>query len=357
MLIDSLMPGGAERVAVEVACALDRERFAPFFVVTRLGGPLEDPLRAAGVPVVVLGRRGKGLPVRMLARAHKLLRHADLIHAHMFPSSIWGALLSRTTGVPLVTRDPTWSGVRTVTRTYGYRHWIGPRARAIVCPSPLVAQSIEDEGVPPSKLRLIVNGVPTDAALPRDRARSELGLDQDGWVIGIIANLREEKRHEVLLRAFARLVASGRNPTLCLVGDGPRRPQLEALAHDLGIEREVVWAGDRPDARRLASAFDTAVICSSWEGLPLAALEVMAAGTPLVATRVGVLPRILGDGAGVLVNVDDDEGLAAALVALMDDPSRGAELRAEGLRLIADEYRFERMVDEFAALYDDVLAR
>jgi glycosyltransferase involved in cell wall biosynthesis len=356
MLLDTLVPGGAERVAVEVACALDPDRFEPFFVVSRLGGPLEAALDEAGVPYRILGRKGRSIPVRAFADARRSFASADLIHAHMFGSSIWGALFSRATGVPLITRDPTWSGTRTAARTYAYRYWIGPTARRIICPSAPVADSILAEGVAPDKLTVITNGVPLGAAVPRSDARRELHLAADAWVIGIIAHLREEKAHEVLIRAFARVLASGRRSTLCIVGDGPRRPALEALAVRLGVNSHIVWAGSHRDARRLAGAFDAAVICSNWEGLPLAALEVLAAGTPLVATRVGVLPTVLDEGAGMLVDVGDDEQLAAALISLLDSPEAAADLSARAIARVEDRYRFERMVEEFAAVYEDVLA-
>ena len=355
MLIDSLAEGGAERVAVEVACHLDPTRFEPHFVVTRSGGPLELPLQIAGIRTTILGREGGGPPVRMLARALRLLRDADLIHAHMFGSSVWGALLSRLGGVPLVTSDAAWSGQRTRVRTWGYRHWIGTRALAIVCPSAPVASSIVAEGVPAQRLRVIENGVPRDAALPSADARSELGLNQRSWVIGIVANLRAEKAHQVLLHAFSHMAADRPSATLCVVGDGERRDELRALARHLGIDERVVWAGHRQDARRLASAFDTAVICSEWEGLPLAALEVLAAGVPLVASRVGVLPEVVGGGAGVLFDSGDDAQLARELAALMDDPGRARTLGERGRRRVGERYPFERMVKEFEDVYDNVL--
>ena len=111
MLIDSFGAGGAERIAVEVASGLDRERYSPIVVATRHGGPLENVLRQAGVDYVVLGRR-RGFSPRKYLRAHRLLRNVDLIHSHKFGSNLWGALLSRTTRVPLVARDPTFSGIR-----------------------------------------------------------------------------------------------------------------------------------------------------------------------------------------------------------------------------------------------------
>ena len=357
MLIDSLARGGAERVAVDVARSLDPARFSPFFVVTRQGGPLEQALRDASLPFTILGRWGKAPPLRMLARAHRLLRDADVIHAHLFTSSVYGALLSRTTGVPLVTRDPTWDGRRTIVRTRGYRHVIGRVAQVVICPSRRVARSIESEGVPAEKLVVIDNGVRQDDLLPRAEARRELGLVAEGPVIGIVATLRVEKAHETLLRGFALLRDRGRSATLCIVGDGPRRGELEALAASLGIADHVVWAGDRDDARRLVPAFDAAVICSAWEGLPFAALEVMAAGVPLVATRVGALPDVLSDGGGVIVEVGDHDALAEELEALLVDPERAMKIGAEGARTIASRYGYDAMIERFVDVYDGVLRR
>src|SRR5690348_12733517 len=139
MLLDSFDSGGAERIAVEVACSLDRERYVPTVLATRHGGSLEDVLARAGVEYAVLGRR-HGFSPRKFRRAHRVLRDVDLIHSHKLGSNLWGALLSRTTSVPLVAREPTFSGTRTRLRTFGYRRWIAPIARCIICPSTIVAE-------------------------------------------------------------------------------------------------------------------------------------------------------------------------------------------------------------------------
>ena len=102
-------------------------------------------------------------------------------------------------------------------------------------------------------------------------------------------------------------------------------------------------------------AFDVGVICSSWEGLPNAALETMAAGVPLVSTQVGTMPQILRDGAGVLVDVGDDKALAAALARLLDDPDEARRIGGRGAERIRQEHTMERMVEQFAAVYEEVL--
>jgi glycosyltransferase involved in cell wall biosynthesis len=352
MVVDCLNAGGAERIAVEVACALDPSRFSPFVVVTRHAGPLAATLDEAGIEYTVLDRR-RGFSPRKYWRAHRSLRTADLIHSHKYGSNMWGALLARTTRKPLVAREPTFSGVRERRRTHGYRRWVAPVAGRIICPSTIVAQSLYDEGVPPTMVEVVPNGVRIDAALPRSAARRELGLEADDFVVGIIAQLRIEKAHEVLLRAAARL--QGRELKVCVVGDGSRMPFLRETATELALDQTVVWAGEHRDAGRLAAAFDIGVICSDWEGLPVASLEILAAGVPLVATAVGALPGIVRDDAGVIVDVRDDAALAAGIAALMDDPERLAALGEQGRRRMRDDYSFERMVREFERIYLEVL--
>ena len=353
MLIDSFLAGGAERIAVEVACGLDRSQFEPMVIATRTGGPLQDKLRSAGIRHLVLGRR-RGFSPLKLWRAHRAIVGTDILHAHKYGSNMWGALLARTARAPLVVREPTFNGVRSKRRSLGYRYWVAPIVRRVICPTEVVARSLVEDGFSSEQIRIIPNGVPLDAALTREEARAELGLDGEARVVGIVARLRLEKAHEVLFRAIGRIAESQPDLKLAVVGDGSRRAELTELGRQLGIASVIVWAGERRDARRVVSAFDVGVICSSWEGLPVAALETMAAGVPLVATRVGTMPEILADGAGVLVGVGDDRALADALTELLDDPRRAREIGLRGRDRIRSDHAFDRMISEFAGVYHEV---
>jgi glycosyltransferase involved in cell wall biosynthesis len=257
--------------------------------------------------------------------------------------------------VPIVISEPTYIHVRPALRSVGYRWWVAPVARRVICPSEIVADSLVGDGFDRRRIEVIPNGVALDAALPRDEARAELGLPPDGFVVGIVARLREEKAHEVLLRAAARIRGAGRDVTVCVVGDGPERAGLERVARDLRLDGGVVWAGERRDAKRLPLAFDVGVICSDWEGLPVAALETLAAGTPLVATAVGALPGIV-DGAGAIVPVRDDAALASAIMEFMDDPARIANAGRRGREIVREGFAFDEMVRRFARVYEDVAA-
>jgi glycosyltransferase involved in cell wall biosynthesis len=355
-LVDSLLAGGAERVAVELACGLDRDRFEPHVVVCRGDGPLRSLLEQYDVPFTML-ERDDALDLAPWRRAHRhLVDGADVLHSHKFGSNAWGSLLARTTGLPLVVHEHNFSEAPSFSRRAIDRGWIARTANRVLCVSESVADIERACGVPERLLEVVPNGVRLDSAWPRGAARSELGLRGDSFTIGIVGRLRPEKAHEVLLDAVAALALGGRDVRLCIVGDGPRRSELQLHAARLGIDNRITWAGERRDAATLAAAFDASVICSHWEGLPLAALESMAAGVPLVATNVGGLPTLLEDGAGLLVPPADPDALADALAGLVDDRDAAVALGAAGRERVAERYSFEGMVRRIELLYEDVVA-
>lgn len=353
ILVDSLLGGGAERVAVETACALDPTRYVAHLLVTRHGGPLEELVRANGLECTILDRR-RGFHPRAFARACRAVRDSSLVHAHKLEGSMWGAAMARITRRPLVAHEHTFDGTRTRRRTLGYRYLIAPTASRILCVSDYVAASLRDEGVQARLLETVPNGVRTDLALPRATARAELGLDPAATVVGIVGRLRPEKRHDLALQALNAVRAAGHDVVLCCVGDGPLRGSLETLAAELGLAEHVVFAGELPDAGRLAKAFDVGLLCSVYEGMPLAALELLVAGVPLVATAVGSLPELVADGGGRVVPSGDANALAEALAAeLADVGFRDRQLAAERART---RFGLERVALDVQRVYDEILA-
>jgi glycosyltransferase involved in cell wall biosynthesis len=160
----------------------------------------------------------------------------------------------------------------------------------------------------------------------------------------------------LLLRAAAELVTKDISLIICAVGDGPRRAHLERLAADLRITDRMMWAGEVNDGARVATAFDVAVLCSEWEGLPLAALEVMSAGVPLIATAVGGLPELLADGAGVLVPPGDAHALADAIDTLHGQPAAASRIGAAGRRRVCARHDSASIVATLEGIYGDVAA-
>ncbi len=354
LVTDSLAIGGAERMVVDIACGLDRDRFAPHVLVTRSTGELQVALDEAGVPVTVLDRRRR-LSIAAYLRASHLTRPSDLIHTHKLGSNVWGALLARTTGVPYVAHEHLWMGGTSSFYALCNRRWVAPVASRVVCVSPSVARILVAQGVPPQRIEVIQNGVLLNEALPRIAARQELGLEPTGFVVGIVARLHPQKNHELVLRALASPALGEGGVTLCIVGDGPLLADLQEEAVRCGVARKVVWAGARHGAHRLVRAFDVSLLCSDWEGLPLAALEAMAAGVPVVGTAVGGLPELLEGGAGVLVPPGDADGIADAIASLRERPDLARDIGNRGQRRVRRDHDFREMLSQLEGTYAEVL--
>jgi glycosyltransferase involved in cell wall biosynthesis len=160
-----------------------------------------------------------------------------------------------------------------------------------------------------------------------------------------------------LLAALARLAEEGLRPALWIAGQGPARPALEKLARELRLEDRVRFLGQRSDVADLLSACDVFILPSRHEGLGVAALEAMAAGRPIVATRVGGLAEaVVHERTGLLVPPEDPAALATALARLLRDPALRARLGAEGPARIAEGFRADDLVEAYERLYGEVLA-
>jgi L-malate glycosyltransferase len=209
-------------------------------------------------------------------------------------------------------------------------------------------------------VRVIYNGV--DAApptRPRAEVRAELGIGPDEVVAIQVANLLPVKAHDILVRALARLRDQGVRLLMLAVGDGPERPNIEALAAELGLGKERLrLLGFRSDVPDLLGAADFFVLPSRMEGLPLAALEAMAQRLPVVTTRVGGIPEVVFDGEhGLLVPSDDPDALAAAMGKLANDEGLRAALGQAAAARARDDFSFERMTDKYDDLYHHLLGR
>jgi glycosyltransferase involved in cell wall biosynthesis len=209
--------------------------------------------------------------------------------------------------------------------------------------------------VPAARVYLAVNAfVPVLAPLTRARARAELGLAPEGTYAGWVGRLAREKGADVMLQALAHLAPEVR---LCIIGDGAERAALERLAERLRIRERVRWHGVVPDAARVLGAFDVVVVSSRREGTPIVLLEAMAAGTPVVTTRVGGIPDVVSPAEAMLVDADDPRGLAAAVAATLSDAAAAAR-RADAARVrLAHDFAVEPWLDRIDTVYDAAVRR
>lgn len=360
LLIDSFSDfGGAERLVGHIARGLDRERFEPVVCATRTADrQAAETARAAGVRVVVLGRK-RTLSVHAWLRLWRELRQdVDVLHAHKFGSNAWGSVLGRAARVPVViAHEHTWSFEGAPVRKLLDRCVIAPLVDAFVAVSHEDARRMaEIEKIPPSLIAVVPNGIPAPVAPSGHDIRAELGVSTDAPLIGSICVLRPQKAVQTFLESVAILRRT--SPVRALVvGDGPERGRLEALAARLGIAEATIFTGRRDDIPDVLAALDVVVSSSVFEGSPLALIEAMAAGKAIVATRVGGVPDLIEDGRhGRLVEPNDPAGLAAAIEPLLADAALRRELGERAARRQQAEFTLETTIERLQELYETLLA-
>jgi glycosyltransferase involved in cell wall biosynthesis len=202
------------------------------------------------------------------------------------------------------------------------------------------------------RLREVVNGIPAAPATAVDPRIAELRA-RGGMLTGFLARLGPQKDPLVLVEAAARLRRDGGLPgPVAVVGNGPLAADVDAAVEAAGLAGEVVRVPFEPPVERYLRGFDVFVLPSRWESLPIAVLEAMACGLPVVATRVGGTAEAVQDGTtGVLVEPQDPAALAAALAALGRDADRRAAMGAAGRRAAQERFGVDRMIDGLEAVY------
>lgn len=352
-VIATLDPHGAERQMAALCLGLDRERFAPSVCCLTRGGPLRAALEEGGVPVSVLGKRGR-FDVGVLCRlaSHIRLTRPDIVHTWLFTANFWGRLAARLAGAP---RAVASERAADRWKTCAHR-WIDRRLAALT--DVILANSegvqsfcVETAGVPAGKVLVVRNGIDLqgfDAAASAPPA--ELPSSR-GAVVCCVARMEEQKGHVYLLQAFAEALR-GREAELWLVGDGPLREELEALARELGIAERVAFLGRRGDVPAVLARGDLVVLPSLWEGLPNAVIEAMAARRAVVATDVDGTPEVAIDGrTALLVPPRDPAALAAGMARLLDDAALRQRLGRAGRERVEREFALARMIEQTSQVY------
>jgi glycosyltransferase involved in cell wall biosynthesis len=358
-LIAGLGIGGAERTLVQLATGLDPRRFvSSVLALDAAEGALAEALRSRGIPVDGLDVRRRGPAAGLAALVGRLRRERpEVLHTWMFHANLPGRIAGSLVGIPAIVSSEHTLGQESQRRYLASRA-TGRLADAHVCVSQAVASfALERIGLPGRRLIVIPNGIDVDAFRRRrspEAARTGLGLGADGPVVGTVSQLKQVKRVDVLLDALGRLPGQ----RLLVVGDGERRRALEARADALGLSRRLRFCGEQADPRAHLEAMDVFALASDFEGLPVAPLEAMAMGLPVVATDVGGTREVVEDGAtGTLVPRGDPIRLAEALGRLLRDPCLRARFGARGLERVTRGFGAQAMVRRYEALYAELLAR
>jgi glycosyltransferase involved in cell wall biosynthesis len=305
---------------------------------------------------------GGALDFSLVAKFADICRRNNVAiwHGHDYKSNLLGVLVRRYWPMKLVTTVHGWVKHTWKTPLYYALDRLALRwyDRVICVSDDLHAASLRS-GVPHDRCVLIENGIDTAQFHRRQSAAAaklKLGLDPKRKIIGAIGRLSPEKGFDVLIRAVDQLVRSGTAVDLHILGDGDDGPRLAALIKSLGLTHHVKLLGYRAETIPYYEAFDVFALSSYREGLPNVLLEAMALETPVVATAIAGIPKLITDDHdGLLVGAGDVSALTAALAWLLNDPFLGRRLAMAARATIEQRYSFDRRMQTVARVYDDLL--
>jgi glycosyltransferase involved in cell wall biosynthesis len=362
-VIPTIQAEGAQRVVVSLCRELRRagHELGVVSLFDPRGVSLEAELRAEGVALHLLGKR-MGPDLRMFLRAPRAAARfaPDVVHTHLY------VLKYLLPGLALRRRVPIVHTVHNLAEREGgtrVDEWVqGAAFRAGVAAVAIgraVAESME------RLYRLaprctIPNGIPAaDYAPPpgaREAVRAELGVAEGVPLVLAAGRLAPAKNHALALAALATPGLRALGAHLAVAGDGPLRATLATQARALEVADRVHLLGARPDMARVLAAADVFVLPSAYEGHPLAVMEAMAAGKPVVATAVGCVPETVTPESGRLVPAGDAAALSAALREVAGDRALARALGEEGRRTVRARFDSAVMARAYERLYRELVA-
>ena len=359
-LIECDGPGGAEHVVVQLATALQAAGATNVvFLPARGEGWLARQLEGSGVAVEYfrLERPLSPACARGLAASFRRWR-VDVAHGHEFTMAVYGAWAAWRAGIPhVITMHGGAYYAERLRRRLAMRAAVAGSGATVAVSTPLARQMSRALWLPPARVATIPNGV-RYVRPKRTTLREELHLGPEDRLLVSVGNLYPVKGHRHLIEAVALLEARHAGVHVAIAGRGESAEALAACARERGIGARVHLLGLRSDVAAVLAAADVFVLPSLSEGLPLALLEAMFAGRPIVASNVGEVAVALADGeAGVLVEPGNAAALAVALDRLLRDPAHARGLGERARCRAAAEYDVSRMVARYVETYHTVLGR
>lgn len=348
--------GGAQTHVLDLARGM--RAFFETEVATGEEGFLTEACHEHGIPVHVVPHLEREVkPTADLRAVNELLAllrrtQPDIVHAHTFKAGFLGRYAAQRLSIPCVYTVHMWPFGRAVPLSWRLAAPFCERLAArwcdrIITVSELGVKIAADHDVcDPAKVIPIRNGIPDHSA--RAQLRRETNL-----TCTMVARFTHFKDHGLLLRAFASVPGDVR---LVLIGDGGTLPGAQRLAEQLGIRSRVEFTGARSDVPELLAQTDLFVLASKQETLPISILEAMRAGLPVIASDVGgISEEVVHEQTGLLVRAGSTEQLSAALQRLLRQRTLRITMGRAGRTRFEQMFLAERMIDETAALYDDML--
>ena len=289
--------GGLQQVVVNLCKAIDKEKFEISVLCLRALGVYSKEIEKLGIKIYFLGN--KNTDYFMFLKVAKLLRREkiDIIHTHNTQPLIDGTLGALLSNVKTIVHTDHAREFPDKIRYMIAEHAMSYFAYRVVGVSQHTCENlINYEKIYKKKIRIIENGIEADKfkyEIDKNQKKKELGLSANSFILGIGARLVKQKGITFLLEAVSQLRKEDVRVELVIAGEGPEKEILKKQCESLGIKKHVHFVGPRGDMHEILKIFDLYVLPSIWEGLPMALLEAMASGCPIIATNVGGVPTAI----------------------------------------------------------------
>ncbi len=360
-LVEELTIGGLEKTLTAVVLNLNKKKYNVSVWCLREGGFFADKLVKEGIDVNILHISTSRNPLSIyklyrLLKSHKF----DIIHTHAYSAGTIGRISAFLAGIPVIISH-NQNVYDYYNSYYHFVEWLlSFITDRIICASETVRRFTEEkQRVDPKRLLTIYNGI--ENVCPVDEKdtfniRKEFGVPINHTVMGTIAQFSKKKGLVYLIKSASILLEHRKDVNFLLVGEGSIMEELKKLCVNLKVEKNFIFAGERSDVPEILSLIDIFVLSSIREGLPLAILEAMDCGKPIIATNVGGVPEIVKNGInGILVQPKDPEALYSAMKELLDDRGKMEKMGYEGKKICGNNFSSKVMVDRVEELYDKLV--
>ena len=356
--------GGAEVMLLSLAPYLNNTgKYYAIACSLTDGGYITDELKRIGVQTEIIGMKSK-FDLIAIYRLCKLLKQErmSIVQTYLYHANIIGRLVAKIAGVPIIL-----SGQRS---TENWRKWYHSFLdRITISFVDLVISNseagrqllIERDKIPAEKIIVIPNGIDLKRVrvkINEKAKKQELGLNPNHLIVGTLSRLEHEKGIDILLEAVKLVLAEKPEIHFLIAGGGKLKQPLMKMATALGVEKSVSILGERTDALELLKIFDIFVLSSRWEGMPMALLEAMAMGKPIVTPRVGEIEQMITDGVnGLLVPPAQPQKLAEGILKLLNNRLLADKLGNRAKKVAEEQFSFEAVARQFEEVCNELIAR
>jgi glycosyltransferase involved in cell wall biosynthesis len=350
--------GGLQQVVVNLCRNIDRDKFDISVLCLRHKGEFSSEIERMGIKVIEISRDANSknyfnfLKVSQILRAEKI----DIVHTHNIEPFIDGTIGSLLSGVKNIVHTDHARQFPDKKR-YMFQEWLMSHfAYKIVGVSEHTAENlIKYEKISRKKIMVISNGIDGEQfefQIDKEKKKSELGIKNNGLILGLGVRLTDQKGISYLIKAMATVVKEIPDINLLIAGEGPLKESLEEEAASLGVGKNVLFLGPRLDIPELLKLFDLYVLPSLWEGLPMVLLEALAAGCPILATDVGGNSTAIKNGVnGSLVEAESSEKLANEIVRLCKNEDIRKKYSENGKKIFLENFTSKIMTERYEKLY------